>query len=249
MNYEDFKEQFVEDVKDRLYEQGSEVNIALNEVNKLNEYYDAMSVTPEGANIGVNIRIDTFYEATQNGASYDEAVDKAVEMVSKGLENKPDIDVATLTDYSRMAEEAYVPMPFADINNAMLKGLDINNVKVGDTFRPQEEVRLKMDTMTDVNGDLWIPLFFNEKALNKGETANVIIPVALYDVLKIGLDRDDVKGVVVDPFGKPFVLSKDLLTKYLSDFMAWAEQNGIQVPGRNSMDYRGPEVTTKKEEN
>ena len=149
----------------------------------------------------------------------------------------------------RMAEEAYVPMPFVDINNTMLKGLDINNVKAGDTFSPQEEVRLKMDTMTDVNGDLWIPLFFNEKALNKGETANVIIPVALYDVLKIGLDRDDVKGVVVDPFGKPFVLSKDLLTKYLSDYMAWAEQNGIQVPGRNSMDYKEPEMTMKEEEN
>ena len=129
MNYEDFKEQFVEDVKDRLYEQGSEVNIALNEVNKLNEYYDAMSVTPEGANIGVNIRIDTFYEATQNGASYDEAVDKAVEMVSKGLENKPDIDVATLTDYSIMKEKLAMEVVSAETNKAMLETVPHKNIE------------------------------------------------------------------------------------------------------------------------
>ena len=31
MNYENFKEQFIEDVKDRLYEQGSEVNVTLKD--------------------------------------------------------------------------------------------------------------------------------------------------------------------------------------------------------------------------
>ena len=34
MDYESFKEQFVEDVKDRLYEQGAEVNVSVHEVNK-----------------------------------------------------------------------------------------------------------------------------------------------------------------------------------------------------------------------
>lgn len=40
MNYEDFKEKFIEDVSDRLYEQGAEVNISVHEVNKLNESYE-----------------------------------------------------------------------------------------------------------------------------------------------------------------------------------------------------------------
>ena len=55
MDYESFKEQFVEDVKDRLYEQGAEVNVSVHEVNKLNESYEAITVTPEGSNIGVNM--------------------------------------------------------------------------------------------------------------------------------------------------------------------------------------------------
>ena len=55
MDYESFKEKFVEDVKDRLYEQGAEVDLSIHTVNKLNESYEAITVTPEGSNIGVNI--------------------------------------------------------------------------------------------------------------------------------------------------------------------------------------------------
>ena len=62
-----FKEQFVEDVRDRLYEQGAEVNVTVHEVNKLNESYEAITVTPEGSNIGVNIGIDKFCDAIENG--------------------------------------------------------------------------------------------------------------------------------------------------------------------------------------
>ena len=39
MDYETFKEKFVEDLQDRLYEQGAEVNISVHTVNKLNESY------------------------------------------------------------------------------------------------------------------------------------------------------------------------------------------------------------------
>ena len=67
MDYETFKEKFVEDLQDRLYEQGAEVNISVHTVNKLNESYEAVTVTPEGSNIGVNVGIDKFYDAMENG--------------------------------------------------------------------------------------------------------------------------------------------------------------------------------------
>lgn len=85
MDYESFKEKFVEDLKDRLDEQGADVKVSVNTVNKLNESYEAVTVTPEGSNIGVNIGIDKFYDAMGNGRSYDEVVDKAVEVVNSGL--------------------------------------------------------------------------------------------------------------------------------------------------------------------
>ena len=55
MNFEDFKEQFIEDVKARLDERGDDVTISVNTVNKLNESYEALTVTPIGSSIG---RID-----------------------------------------------------------------------------------------------------------------------------------------------------------------------------------------------
>ncbi len=102
MDYETFKEKFVEDLQDRLYEQGAEVNISVHTVNKLNESYEAVTVTPEGSNIGVNIGIDKFYGAIEDGKSYDEVVDKAVEVVTNGINQRPDFDIDSLTDYSQM---------------------------------------------------------------------------------------------------------------------------------------------------
>ncbi len=64
MDYETFKEKFVEDLQDRLYEQGADVNVSVHTVNKLNESYEAVTVTPEGSNIGVNIGIDKFHDST-----------------------------------------------------------------------------------------------------------------------------------------------------------------------------------------
>ena len=63
MDYENFKEQFTEDVKKQLFESGIEANVTAQEVTKLNESYDAITVTPEGSNVGVNVNVNRFYEA------------------------------------------------------------------------------------------------------------------------------------------------------------------------------------------
>lgn len=105
MDYENFKERFVEDLRDKLYESGAEVNISVHTVNKLNESYEAVTVTPEGSNIGVNIGIDKFYEALDTGRTYDEVLDKAVEVINSGISQRPDFDINSLSDYSQMKDK------------------------------------------------------------------------------------------------------------------------------------------------
>lgn len=105
MDYENFKEKFVDDLRDKLYESGAEVDLSVHTVNKLNESYEAITVTPEGSNIGVNIGIDKFYEALDNGKSYDEVLSKAVEVVENGISQRPDFDINSLSDYSQMKEK------------------------------------------------------------------------------------------------------------------------------------------------
>lgn len=121
-------------------------------------------------------------------------------------------------------KELVVPMPFVDVNNTFDAAFNLENAKIGETLQLQEEVRLRMDTMKDPDGNLWLPLFFNTEAMHKGETANIIMPVTILDVLKFGLEGEDLKGVVIDPFDRPFTLSKDLLEKFLSDYEGWAVQ-------------------------
>ena len=129
MDYESFKEQFVEEVKDRLYEQGAEVNVSVHEVNKLNESYEAITVTPEGSNIGVNVGIDKFYDAMENGRSYDEVVDKAVDVVTNGITQRPDFDINSLSDYSQMKEKLAMEVVSAEANKEMLETVPHQNIE------------------------------------------------------------------------------------------------------------------------
>lgn len=129
MDYENFKEQFVADVKDRLEEQGADVKVSVNEVNKLNESYEAITVTPEDSNIGVNMSIQKFYDAMQDGTPYDDVVNKAVDVISKGIEQRPDIDVASLTDYSQMKEKLAMEVVSAEANKEMLENVPHQNME------------------------------------------------------------------------------------------------------------------------
>ena len=129
MDYENFKERFVEDLKDKLYEQGSEVNISVQTVKKLNESYEAVTITPDGSNIGVNIPIDKFYEALDAGKTYDEVVDKAVEVIKSGLSQRPDLDVNTLSDYSVMKEKLAMEVVSAETNKEMLETVPHQNIE------------------------------------------------------------------------------------------------------------------------
>ena len=123
MDYEEFKEQFISAVKESLYEQGSDMNVSVNEVKKLNESYEAMTVTPEGARVGVNIGIERFYDAYNEGRPFDEVVDKAVETINHGINERPDFDIDSFTDYSQMKEKLAMEVVSAETNKEMLENV------------------------------------------------------------------------------------------------------------------------------
>ena len=123
MDYEEFKEQFINAVKERLYEQGSDMNVSVNEVKKLNESYEAMTVTPEGARVGVNIGIERFYDAYNEGRPFDEVVDKAVETINHGINERPDFDIDSFTDYDQMKEKLAMEVVSAETNKEMLENV------------------------------------------------------------------------------------------------------------------------------
>ena len=120
MSFEEFKEQFTNDVKETLEERGVDVTVAVNTVNKLNDSYEAMTVTPEGSNVGVNVNIDRFYDAVQDGADYDEVVYNAVRTVEKGIAQRPEVDVSALTDYEQMKDKLAMEVVSTESNAELL---------------------------------------------------------------------------------------------------------------------------------
>ena len=77
---------------------------------------------------------------------------------------------------------------------------------------------------------LRLPLFMNEEELRKGATANITMPVHIYDLLKMGLMDEKVMGVVINPFGKPYAMVKDMLKAFLDRYEEWAKEEGIETP-------------------
>ena len=49
MNFDESKDQFTEDVKQALKDTGIDAKVSTNTVNKMNESYEAMTITPEGS--------------------------------------------------------------------------------------------------------------------------------------------------------------------------------------------------------
>ncbi len=129
IKYNLFKEKFEADLKAKLNEQGADVTVSVNTVNKLNESYEAVTVRPKGSNIGVNIRIDNFYNAMENGRSYNEVVDKAVEDVKSGITQRPFFDIDSLSDYSQMKEKLSIEVVSAESNKEMLETVPHQNIE------------------------------------------------------------------------------------------------------------------------
>ena len=129
MDYEEFKEQFVKDVEERLHEQGTEVSIRVQTVNKLNKSYEAATITPKGSNVGVSIDIGGFYNAMEDGASYDEVVSKATELASSGIAQRPDFDISSFSDYSKMKDKLVLEIVSAETNAKMLATAPHQNIE------------------------------------------------------------------------------------------------------------------------
>ena len=120
MTFDEFKEQFTNDVKNELSDNGIEAKVTTQHIDKMNDSYEAFTVTPEGSNIGVNLNMEKFFEAYESGKSMDEVVSKAAEVIENGFNNQPAVDIASLTDYSQMKDKLIMEVVSAEANAEML---------------------------------------------------------------------------------------------------------------------------------
>ena len=122
MKYQEFKEQFVEDVKSALYEKGIEdVEIGINRVDKMNESYVAMTVLPKGSVISANFHLADYFDALEDGVNYQEIVNKAVGDIEKENDKIPSIDLNAIQDYGQVKERLSIEVVSAERNADVLE--------------------------------------------------------------------------------------------------------------------------------
>lgn len=129
MDYENFKEQFVKDVQEAMKDEGIDVTCQVHEVKKLNESYEAVTVTPEGSNIGVNVPLEKIFSNYENGRPYEEVIEKSVEMISNGIKDRPEFDIESLSDYSQMKNTLVMEVVSTDTNKEMLENVPHENME------------------------------------------------------------------------------------------------------------------------
>ena len=172
-------------------------------------------------------------EEKENAYADNETLNKV--FTAFAVEGDEDKRVSAFTEFfnlltQRVFEGAMVPTPFEDVNNAFVRSFDFSKIKSGDIVETKEEVRLRVDKMKDGNGDLWIPVFLSEEELRKGDTANITMPMYIYDLLNLGLNDESVKGVIINPFGKFYPLGKDVLRTFIERCEEWAAEDEVEIP-------------------
>ena len=120
MNNEEVKKEFVEALKENLSERGNDVDVKVSTVEKMNQSYEAITITPEGSNIGMNMNLEVFAEAYESGVPFDEIVEQVTNKVEAHLADMPTFDVQSLTDYEQMKDKLAMEVVAADRNADLL---------------------------------------------------------------------------------------------------------------------------------
>ena len=131
MDYENFKEELIDGIKEDLYHKGFE-DMSVREqgmVNKLNGGYDGIVITPADSNIGVTLNANALFEAYEDGAPLDQVIDKAVRTAVNGIENQPQVDVASLTDYEQMKDKLVMEVVSTETNQDMLQNIPHDEIE------------------------------------------------------------------------------------------------------------------------
>lgn len=76
---------------------------------------------------------------------------------------------------SRMKLEGHVIVPFVTVDDDVLSDIDVHSLKEGDSLQFDQDVRIRMDTVTEGKDEEWFCLFTNVEELRKQQTGNVII--------------------------------------------------------------------------
>ncbi len=129
MDFETFKEELANSVKEQLDRNGGNYTVEINKVDKANETYDALTVKPETSNIGVNLNAGKLFEEYQNGKDFDLIAKQAANAAENAITNIPDFDLDAISDYEQMKQKLSMEVVSAERNAEFLENVPHKNME------------------------------------------------------------------------------------------------------------------------
>ncbi|SCY49567.1 hypothetical protein SAMN02910371_02517 [Butyrivibrio sp. INlla14] len=129
MNFETFKEELANSVKEQLDRNGGNYTVEINKVDKANETYDALTVKPETSNIGVNLNAGKLFEEYENGKDFDLIAKQAANAAENAITNRPDFNLDAISDYEQMKQKLSMEVVSAERNAEFLENVPHKNME------------------------------------------------------------------------------------------------------------------------
>lgn len=87
---------------------------------------------------------------------------------------------------------------------------DIEQLKVGDVVKAEEDMRFKFQHLTTEDGKLWAVAFTSEEEYSKGDASD-LFTMDIRQVLEGFAGDGEEDGIVINPWGNKFMLTKDFM--------------------------------------
>ena len=139
-----------------------------------------------------------------------ELIENAINSLYENPDNDSFIDVVTSLCF-RMKQDGCGMVPFVTVGEGMFSDLDVHRLKEGDTITLDHDVRIRMDTVSEGDGEEWLYIFTNEDEIHKRSVPEVVMKIPFTDIFDIAVRSDQVAGVVINPFGKYFKADKKVI--------------------------------------
>lgn len=124
MDFNEFANKLEQDLKAALEDGPLGALVQKHGMEKMQgQSYTALTVAPADKNIGMNINVDSLYEQLQYGANYQDVMSYAFDQAKAFVQDSPQFDVSSITDYEQMKSKLFVEVVGAERNAAMLEKL------------------------------------------------------------------------------------------------------------------------------
>ena len=130
MDYETFKKEFSEDIKEKLYDIGyGDVTVKISDMRKVNGHYESMSVVPEGEVMGVNFNLEEKFAKYEKSGDYDGILKNTASFIADGFDLTPKAEIPALLNYEVMKDKLSFEVISAEINKELLTGIPHDRIE------------------------------------------------------------------------------------------------------------------------